>query len=240
MSFNIINTDDTIAAITRLITDARRVVCLVSPYFSLSTDARFVEAIRGALERKVRVAMFIRADDNRSAEWDVLTDLVRRGMELKAVPKLHAKIYWSDAGAVVSSLNLLKSSFEKSIEIGLVATDETARKQVVDYIEKHVRPREDVDLKSSGNKQEATTAKQMSALKSPPRRAVVEVESAGFCIRCGEEVNLDPERPYCRGCFDVWRRYENPDYEEEFCHACGDEFDTSLNKPLCKDCYRAA
>jgi Zn finger protein HypA/HybF involved in hydrogenase expression len=59
----------------------------------------------------------------------------------------------------------------------------------------------------------------------------------GTCIRCGDSVRLNPERPLCPDCYDSWVRYENPDYEENFCHACGEESETSMRRPLCGSCY---
>ena len=60
----------------------------------------------------------------------------------------------------------------------------------------------------------------------------------GHCLRCGTDVPLDPEAPYCKKCFGSWVRFKNPTYEEAHCHACGKDHKSSLKKPVCLPCYR--
>jgi hypothetical protein len=59
----------------------------------------------------------------------------------------------------------------------------------------------------------------------------------GYCIRCEEKIDFNPEKPYCENCFSIWVQFENPDYLENVCHRCGNEFGTSMNKPLDNNCY---
>ena len=63
--------------------------------------------------------------------------------------------------------------------------------------------------------------------------------TGGLCIRCRGSVPLNPDRPFCGGCFRVWAEWENWDYSERFCHACGDDVETSRRKPLCEGCFRS-
>lgn len=60
----------------------------------------------------------------------------------------------------------------------------------------------------------------------------------GFCIRCRTDLPFNSKAPYCPSCYRVWKRYENPVYQERFCHGCGKEIPATMNKPLCYDCYR--
>ncbi len=57
------------------------------------------------------------------------------------------------------------------------------------------------------------------------------------CIRCGDELELDPDKPYCSEHYAVWARYSNPDYKDNFCHGCGDDYSATKNKPFCRDCF---
>ena len=61
----------------------------------------------------------------------------------------------------------------------------------------------------------------------------------GFCIRCGDTVPANPDRPYCERCFKIWNRFKNDDFEEKHCHTCGKEHKATMVKPLCLTCYRA-
>lgn len=61
----------------------------------------------------------------------------------------------------------------------------------------------------------------------------------GHCIRCAEDIDLNPERPYCRSDFKKWAAYRNPDYEDAYCHGCGEDYPATMNKPFCDECYEA-
>jgi len=59
----------------------------------------------------------------------------------------------------------------------------------------------------------------------------------GYCIRCSEVIDYDPERPYCDKCFASWAKYKNPNYKEKYCLICGREWSTTKLRPVCNDCY---
>ena len=60
----------------------------------------------------------------------------------------------------------------------------------------------------------------------------------GYCIRCGDRKKFDALKPLCRGCYDEWAFYSNPDYEEDCCHKCGRDWGTTIDRPLCTSCWR--
>jgi RNA polymerase-binding transcription factor DksA len=72
-------------------------------------------------------------------------------------------------------------------------------------------------------------------IKSVPTKS----ENSGFCIRCGNEIKLNPMVPYCTTCYKAWKKFSNEEYEEKRCHVCGKENKSSLIKPTCYDCYKA-
>lgn len=59
----------------------------------------------------------------------------------------------------------------------------------------------------------------------------------GFCIRCKSEIPLNPKAPYCYECYKIWKKFENPNYQENICHLCGKSFETSMSKPACLKCF---
>lgn len=63
------------------------------------------------------------------------------------------------------------------------------------------------------------------------------VHRDGYCIRCKTPLNLDPQTPFCYGCYRSWARYGNWDYQERYCHSCGEPAPTSRSNPLCNRCY---
>jgi quercetin dioxygenase-like cupin family protein len=70
--------------------------------------------------------------------------------------------------------------------------------------------------------------------QSPPAQK----GTTGYCIRCGAETPLNPDKPLCFKCFPVWTKYSDPTYAEKYCHVCGKESKQSLEKPVCYTCYK--
>lgn len=73
--------------------------------------------------------------------------------------------------------------------------------------------------------------------KKPQRKDKIEQESElGFCIRTGEQIPYNPERPFSYHAFKTWQQFENYDYEENYCHRTGKESygKTNMNNPILK------
>ena len=66
------------------------------------------------------------------------------------------------------------------------------------------------------------------------------VSDMGFCIRCGEQIKFNVEKPYCSTDFLKWSEFNKTDYIEKNgkCHICGKPNDSSKEKPVCKECYK--
>lgn len=232
MDFQVLNTEDTISRLITLIREAKERLTLISPYVTLLAEDRVGRAVREALSRKVKVSIVVRRDDQtplKEGFAEAMRPLVEMGLQLFGVPGLHAKLYRSESTVLVTSLNLLGSSFLNTIEIGLWSQDPRALRETEAFIKReiaaHAQP---VATKAS---QPARPAREGRERKS---RA-----DHGFCIRCGDEVPLNPAKPYCRTDYEEWAEWGNEDYVDEYCHACGDPFSATMAKPLCGSCYRA-
>ena len=64
------------------------------------------------------------------------------------------------------------------------------------------------------------------------------IGDSGSCIRCGERISYNPDKPFCIDCYNSWTRFENPKYKEKYCHKCGKPTDTSKEKPVCYQCFK--
>lgn len=63
--------------------------------------------------------------------------------------------------------------------------------------------------------------------------------------RCGDDIQLNPEKPRCRDCYEEWLEEGDEadgeyEYEESYCHMCGKEAEVYSSKPLCYSCYRSS
>jgi len=56
----------------------------------------------------------------------------------------------------------------------------------------------------------------------------------GYCIRTGEEIPFNVEKPLSSDAFKTWSLYSNVDWPEAYCHYSGEESfgKTSFNKPI--------
>lgn len=56
----------------------------------------------------------------------------------------------------------------------------------------------------------------------------------GFCIRTGENIPFNMERPYSYNAYKIWVKFQNRDYEENYCHKTGVKSfgKTSMNSPV--------
>ncbi len=243
MNLTLLNTDETISRLLSLIKNARKEVWLVSPYITLGGENRIGQAIRAALNNKVSVTVVFRLDEDVQAFArtfnEHLHELTERGLQIRVLPKLHAKLYWSESEVIITSLNLLSSSFLSSIEVGLWSQDPADVAQIQRFFSQEIAPhflsREDI-LKRAGLKASEDPRPSRSG-RTVERQRAPEVRP-GFCIRCALPIALDPEKPYCWDDFQKWAEYENADYEDRYCHGCGKDFPATMNKPLCRSCYR--
>lgn len=77
-----------------------------------------------------------------------------------------------------------------------------------------------------------------------PERIILEKEKqqknkkkqarVGYCIRTGEEIPYNPERPLSYDAYKTWAQFENYDYPENYCHKTGrnSRGHTSMANPI--------
>jgi len=243
VNLTLLNTDETISKLVSLIKNARKHVVLVSPYVTLGKEDRIGQAIRVALNNKVSVTLIFRLDNDIQSVArtfsEYLQELTARGLQIRLLPRLHAKLYWSESEVIISSLNLLSSSFLSSIEVGLWSNEPADVAQAREFIRKEIEPHflSGEDIQKLGGGQAGGTARVPRSTRQVERpRAPATMH--GFCIRCALAIDLDPEKPYCWDHYQKWAEYENADYEDSYCHGCGKEHPATMNKPLCRNCYR--
>ena len=81
-------------------------------------------------------------------------------------------------------------------------------------------------------------------LKNIPKKGFLEkaldsvLGETGYCIRCGEYIDYNLEKPYCPEHFKSWAKYKNENYQEKYCHMCGEKAKTSKKRPVCYDCFQ--
>ncbi|WP_158626397.1 phospholipase D-like domain-containing protein [Corallococcus sp. AB049A] len=250
----ILGSSDTQAHLTRIITEAERHLVLVSPYVRFDKLRLLARHIHGALAKRVEVTLVLRDRDFSTGkedplDSDALTQLRQAGLKVLLLKDLHAKVYISEKNALLTSLNLLESSFNNSIEIGTWLTAGTAEYAAVDDFlkrEVHLTAQAVPPLSAPAAKTPEPPAPKREPRPTPARetRAPLQVviddgPDTGHCIRCRDELEFNMERPLCRSCFNSWKKYEDKNYPEKYCHDCGEPKKTSMARPLCRPCFDA-
>lgn len=224
--------------IITLINEATKVLVLVSPY--LKPWQRLTAAIERARVRGVTIYLILRGGEDRAQQEAAAAPLRPFVQPLLFIEYLHAKVYLSERGAVLTSMNLIETSATNSIEFAAqLACDQDADsyQQTVKMCESLIAM--GMQDQQRGPAQRSTASARPSAEPAPKARSVGR-RSSGHCIRCGDDIPRNPERPLCPDCYKIWSKYEDPDYGEEHCHGCGRKSATSMRKPLCRGCYEAA
>ena len=150
--------------------------------------------------------------------------------------------YLNEEQAILTSMNLYQFSQQNNVEMGLLIR---AREDhgLYDEIRKEadrIEKGSDKVILQVAKPKPAPAVKARPAPKPTPSKSAPTsgIPKTGFCIRCKTTVPADPEKPYCYRCYQSWRLYENPVWEEKYCHICGKENDSTMAKPRCRSCYR--
>jgi hypothetical protein len=74
------------------------------------------------------------------------------------------------------------------------------------------------------------------------RKNEQEEKRMGYCIRTGEEIEFNPERPMSLNAFKKWNQFQDVNYGEAYCHYSGDMSfgKTSFAKPILPKYWKKA
>jgi phosphatidylserine/phosphatidylglycerophosphate/cardiolipin synthase-like enzyme len=219
----------------KVIQGAQQRIVLISPYLRVSARLRDYLTQADILKKDIRI-VFGKADLKPGEhEWLSKMD----SLKLSYRENLHAKCYFNETRAIVTSMNLYEFSQQNNDEMGILVTAE----QDKDLYAKVTQDAERIILLSTSWKIPFERVIEPVSEAPPPapvrrgRTTAVEPAKVGHCIRCAGEIPLDPLKPYCANDYAKWAEYENPDYKDKYCHACGKKHVATMRRPLCRDCY---
>lgn len=213
-----LNTTQARGEVESILTNARNYIVIVSPFIKINDDliSRLTDA---TVSRNVKITMVCREDDLRPEERKKVEQIPN--LELCFNEKVHAKCFYNETYMVITSLNLYDSSTGDNREMGVLLSSGQP------------------DDRSAFN--DARNEAQFIIRESSQTKKASRMETGvgnGHCLRCGNGIPLNVEAPYCPGCYRVWAKYKDDEFEEHFCHLCGAPADTSMKKPLCASCYK--
>lgn len=216
----------------QLIKDAKEKLILISPYLKIN------ERLRQLLEDKDREKMDIRVVYGKNELQLEENIWLRSKTSIRSsfCKNLHAKCFLNESAALLTSMNLYEFSQVNNEEMGILISkvdDAALYAKVYEEAMRLIRISEEIRVTVEKG---PPPAPKPPVINHPPAKTLAPAK--GLCIRKGEEIKADPTRPYCKECYDIWKAYDNPDYEEAFCHLCGKPNKSTMRKPTCYDCYR--
>lgn len=244
-----LTTNNTLAHLERVIDQAHQQIVLISPYVQIPPGIQ--RRLQSAAARGVPTA-FVYGKKLKLKDEQFLALGAVPGLQLGFLESLHAKCYFSDAGLILTSLNLYEASRD-NWEMGVFATPDeplyadaaaeasrimqAATLMPIQQVAQHLSTQ--AALKQIAGQLGSTSAVKEAAspYRSLAGRSRKSAAAKGHCIRCSDAIALNPNVPHCKKCYRSWKRFENRDYQENHCHDCGQKQPTSVAKPLCRACF---
>ncbi|WP_301665203.1 phospholipase D family protein [Methanoculleus frigidifontis] len=242
------------AAISDLIKNAAEQISIVSPYINLTPhNKKYLQSID---DKRIPINIIYRSDATLNPE-DLAFFKQLQSVQIYKCNDLHAKCYLNEQFGIITSMNMYEHSQSNNWEMGVRFSRETDLDLYTQTVNEIDRILKASHPERGGRTTGATSANQRvfepkkpyktisPKLKTPPKKGFFEkaldsvLGEEAHCIRCGEMIDYNPEKPYCTKCFASWSRFNNPSYKEKFCHKCGVKCATTKTRPICDDCYTA-
>jgi hypothetical protein len=227
-----LTTNGTSYNIENIIIDAKAKLILVSPYLQISKT--FYERLKDASAKGVAIKIIYGKDELKPNEKNSLAEL--KNVELFYFENLHAKCYFNESKMVITSMNMYEFSEKNNREMG-VLIDKINDKELFDKAVSEtlsiLQSSEPIILKKATRQ----IQNDWNKLDNGKTKLAYKKQVRGYCIRCEERIDYDPEKPYCPSCYTVWAQFGNFDYQENVCHRCGEYESTTMAKPQCYSCF---
>ena len=210
----------------QIIKNAKGRLTIISPFLKINDRIKSLLEDQNRLKIDIRIVygkIELQPDEN---DWLKALDFIR----LSFCKNLHAKCYMNEQEALVTSMNLYEFSQSNNNEMGILVKkeeDETLYEDIENECQRLIRNSEEIKISV-----EKIPKKSKNSSKEKIKKR------GGFCIRCEKDIKLNPEVPYCKECYKIWKEYGDKEYQEEHCHICGKSNKSSLLKPSCYSCYK--
>jgi len=157
----------------------------------------------------VRVTILVNKHSLKRNFIKTLIEFQDIGCKVYMHPNLHSKIFLNEKTGIIGSMNLLKRSFENSLEIGVRVTSDKNLRELYDVINHFYLVDRDTKI------------------------FIPEMPPMGHCIRTGAEIVFDVNKPI------EYNEYKSTyDRIGHYCHKCGKEANTMVSNPLCNECEK--
>lgn len=222
----------------KLINNSNEKLYLISPYLQLNNQLKMSLEDRHKFSIDI-IVIYGKVSDINPDDSEWLKSMP--GIKLMFHKDLHAKCYFNEKEAIVTSMNLYMFSQQNNVEMGIYISREKD-----EYLYKQIAA--EVDRIKRGSEHRTITIQKVEIPKASPGKSVEKVVSTkanvqiGYCIRTGVEIPFNVKKPLSNEGYKLWNKYGDPDYSERFCHFSGEPSngETSFNKPILKKNWKKA
>ncbi len=197
---------------------------LISPY--LKINDRIKELLEDKDRLKIDIRIIYGKNELQPEENNWLKS--KNSIRTSFCKNLHAKCYMNEKEALITSMNLHEFSQANNNEMGIYVSkndDDKLFNDIYSEAARLIRISEEIRV---------SVEKVMKNDRGETKKA----SEKGHCIRCKESIALNPLVPYCKDCYNIWKKYADKGYQEKFCHICGEKEITTMEKPSCYNCYK--
>jgi phosphatidylserine/phosphatidylglycerophosphate/cardiolipin synthase-like enzyme len=235
------STAEITSEIEKLINDSQgEKLILITPYLRMARQ--FKDDIKDQENFKTNIAVIVRADESHDPADINFLQQELKGVNLYTHQNLHAKCYLNHKTAIITSMNLYEYSQLNNTELGIKVEkteDPKLYDEINDAAKKIMRNSKEFAFEiKKVEKIKSGEQKQTDKTSEKPKK---EKPESGYCIRCGEKISFNPNKPLCDRCYPIWAKFGDPGYVEKCCHICGKEdskHERSYEKPICYTCYK--
>jgi phosphatidylserine/phosphatidylglycerophosphate/cardiolipin synthase-like enzyme len=123
-----------------IIDEADEYLVLVSPYIQIAGWPNLTSKLKSVVSREIKFRMYVRdGQDNLKS----INQLQKLGIRPYLIPNLHTKLYFNEKDALTTSMNLLRSSDQHSLEIGHRIETKKEYNEIVEYYKRYIFPFEE-------------------------------------------------------------------------------------------------
>lgn len=223
----------------KLINNSNDKLYLISPYLQLNNQLKLSLEDRHKFSIDI-IVIYGKVTDINPDDSEWLKSMP--GIKLMFHKDLHAKCYFNEKEAIITSMNLYMFSQQNNVEMGIYISKEKDE-------ELYTQVAKEVDRIKRGSEHRTILVQKVENVKTESKKTLIEkkapikeVKPIGYCIRTGVEIPFNIDKPLSKEAFNVWNEHANPDFPEKYCHFSGEQSygKTSFKKPILSTNWKKA
>jgi hypothetical protein len=123
--------------IMTLIEEANEFMIFISPYYNIKNWHKLLNKISKANQKNIDFKFYVRTPEDYTEEKNI-NEILNIGFQPILIERLHAKIYFNESEAIISSMNLNESSDIGTLDIAVKTTTEAEYNSVTDFYKKYI------------------------------------------------------------------------------------------------------